>query len=195
MSRVFAYCRVSTTDQNTTNQVQEIRAAGFEVDKRCVVEESISGSVSAKERPGFAKLLERIEHDDVLIVTKLDRLGRNMLDVCATVKLLEHMGVRVVCLQLGGADLTSPSARMTMQILSSVAEFERNLLVERTQSGLARAKADGKTLGRKPKLDAKQQIEVRARLAEGATVYALAKDYGVARQVIMRVRDKAASVT
>jgi putative DNA-invertase from lambdoid prophage Rac len=193
MSRVFAYCRVSTTDQNTSNQVQDIRAAGYEVDKRCVVEESISGSVAVKDRPSFQKLLERIEEGDVLIVTKLDRLGRNMLDVCATVKLLDTMGVRVVCLQLGGADLTSPSARMTMQILSSVAEFERSLLIERTQSGLARAKAEGKTLGRKPKLDVRQQIEVRARLAEGATVYQVAKDFGVARQVIMRVRDKVAA--
>ena len=193
MSRVFAYCRVSTTDQNTSNQVQDIRAAGYEVDKRCVVEESISGSVAVKDRPSFQKLLERIEEGDVLIVTKLDRLGRNMLDVCATVKLLDTMGVRVVCLQLGGADLTSPSARMTMQILSSVAEFERSLLIERTQSGLARAQAEGKTLGRKPKLDVRQQIEVRARLAEGATVYQVAKDFGVARQVIMRVRDKVAA--
>jgi putative DNA-invertase from lambdoid prophage Rac len=193
MSRVFAYCRVSTTDQNTSNQVQDIRAAGYEVDKRRVVEESISGSVSVKDRRSFQKLLERMEEGDVLIVTKLDRLGRNMLDVCATVKLLDTMGVRVVCLQLGGADLTSPSARMTMQILSSVAEFERSLLIERTQSGLARAKAEGKTLGRKPKLDVRQQIEVRARLAEGATVYQVAKDFGVARQVIMRVRDKVAA--
>ena len=193
MSRVFAYCRVSTTDQNTSNQVQDIRAAGYEVDKRRVVEESISGSVAVKDRPSFQKLLERMEEGDVLIVTKLDRLGRNMLDVCATVKLLDTMGVRVVCLQLGGADLTSPSARMTMQILSSVAEFERSLLIERTQSGLARAKAEGKTLGRKPKLDVRQQIEVRARLAEGATVYQVAKDFGVARQVIMRVRDKVAA--
>jgi putative DNA-invertase from lambdoid prophage Rac len=193
MSRVFAYCRVSTTDQNTSNQVQDIRAAGYEVDKRRVVEESISGGVAVKDRPSFQKLLERIEEGDVLIVTKLDRLGRNMLDVCATVKLLDTMGVRVVCLQLGGADLTSPSARMTMQILSSVAEFERSLLIERTQSGLARAKAEGKTLGRKPKLDVRQQIEVRARLAEGATVYQVAKDFGVARQVIMRVRDKVAA--
>ena len=186
-------CRVSTTDQNTSNQVQDIRAAGYEVDKRRVVEESISGSVAVKDRPSFHKLLERIEEGDVLIVTKLDRLGRNMLDVCATVKLLDTMGVRVVCLQLGGADLTSPSARMTIQILSSVAEFERSLLIERTQSGLARAKAEGKTLGRKPKLDVRQQIEVRARLAEGATVYQVAKDFGVARQVIMRVRDKVAA--
>jgi putative DNA-invertase from lambdoid prophage Rac len=193
MSRVFAYCRVSTTDQNTSNQVQDIRAAGYEVDKRRVVEESISGGVAVKDRPSFQKLRERMEEGDVLIVTKLDRLGRNMLDVCATVKLLDTMGVRVVCLQLGGADLTSPSARMTMQILSSVAEFERSLLIERTQSGLARAKAEGKTLGRKPKLDVRQQIEVRARLAEGATVYQVAKDFGVARQVIMRVRDKVAA--
>jgi putative DNA-invertase from lambdoid prophage Rac len=184
---------VSITDENTSNQVQEIRAAGFEVDRRCVVEENISGNMAAKERLGFQKLLERVEEGDVLVVTKLNRLGRNLLDVCATVKLLETRGVRVICLQMGGADLNSASARMTIQILSSVADFERSLLIERTQNGLARAKAGSKTLGRKPKLDARQQIEVRARLAEGATVYQVAKDFGVARQVIMRVRDKVAA--
>ncbi|AJY07299.1 hypothetical protein AK36_375 [Burkholderia vietnamiensis LMG 10929] len=79
MSRTFAYARVSTSDQTTTNQLREIEAAGFSVDKRRVVSESISGSVSADQRPGFAKLLDRMEEGDVLIVTKLDRLGRNAM--------------------------------------------------------------------------------------------------------------------
>jgi putative DNA-invertase from lambdoid prophage Rac len=101
MSRVFAYCRVSTTDQNTSNQVQDIRAAGYEVDKRRVVEESISGSVAVKDRPGFQKLLERVEEGDVLIVTKLDRLGRNMLEVCLAVTMSSYRGERPFKVRIG----------------------------------------------------------------------------------------------
>ena len=85
MPRVFAYCRVSTVDQSTKNQAMEIEAAGFSIEKRRLIEESISGSVAAKERPGFMKLIDRMESGDVLVVTKLDRLGRNAMDVRSTV--------------------------------------------------------------------------------------------------------------
>lgn len=148
MSRVFVYARVSTADQTTENQVQEVQAAGFAVEPQRVIVETISGSTVAMERPQFAKLLERLERSDVLIVTKLDRLGRNAMDVRSTVDVLAAMGVRVHCLALGGADLTSSAGKMTMQVLSAVAEFERDLLIERTNAGLARVKAEGKKLGR-----------------------------------------------
>jgi putative DNA-invertase from lambdoid prophage Rac len=68
MSRVFAYCRVSTTDQMTQNQLLEIQAAGFQIESHRIVEESISGSVSAKEHAGFVKLLDRLENGDVLVL-------------------------------------------------------------------------------------------------------------------------------
>jgi putative DNA-invertase from lambdoid prophage Rac len=68
MSRTFAYCRVSTTDQTTENQAQEIRAAGFQLEPQRVIEETISGSVPANERKGFIKLLERMENGDILVV-------------------------------------------------------------------------------------------------------------------------------
>lgn len=148
MSRTFLYCRVSTATQFTENQVQEVKSAGFDVQASRIVEETISGSIAAQERPGFQKLLERMEADDVLIVTKLDRLGRNAMDVRQTVEHMASTGVRVHCLALGGVDLTSAAGKMTMQVLSAVAEFERDLLIERTQSGLQRAKAEGKKLGR-----------------------------------------------
>jgi putative DNA-invertase from lambdoid prophage Rac len=148
MSRTFLYCRVSTATQFTENQVQEVKAAGFAVQATRVIEETISGSTAAKERPGFQKLLERMESGDVLIVTKLDRLGRNAMDVRQTVEDLAATGIRVHCLALGGVDLTSAAGKMTMQVLGAVAEFERDLLIERTQSGLKRAKAEGKKLGR-----------------------------------------------
>ncbi len=148
MSRTFLYCRVSTANQFTENQVQEVKAAGFGIQSSRVVEETISGSIAANERPGFQKLLDRMESGDVLIVTKLDRLGRNAMDVRLTVEHLLAIGIRVHCLALGGVDLTSAAGKMTMQVLGAVAEFERDLLIERTQQGLTRAKAQGKKLGR-----------------------------------------------
>jgi putative DNA-invertase from lambdoid prophage Rac len=194
MSRNFIYARVSTADQNTENQVREIAAAGFAVDKRRIVTENISGSVTASERPQFARLLDRLEPGDVLIVTKLDRLGRNAMDVRSTVERLAIDDVRVHCLALGGVDLTSAAGKMTMGVLIAVAEFERDLLIERTHAGIVRARAEGTVMGRPPALTAMQQAEVMQRLAAGESVSQLARDYATTRQSIMRVRRKAEPV-
>jgi putative DNA-invertase from lambdoid prophage Rac len=191
MSRVFAYCRVSTTDQTTQNQSIEIKAAGFTIAAQRLIEESISGSVAAKERPGFTKLIDRLESGDILVVTKLDRLGRNAMDVRATVEQLASLGVRVHCLALGGVDLTSPAGKMTMQVISAVAEFERDLLIERTQSGINRAKAAGKQFGRPPALTRSERAAVIDRLAAGTSVSELAREFKTTRQTIMRIRETA----
>lgn len=192
MSRTFAYCRVSTFDQTTENQAREIRAAGFSLDDKRIVSETVSGSVFAKDRAGFAKLLDRLESGDVLIVTKLDRLGRNAMDVRATVENLAAMGVRVHCLALGGVDLTSAAGKMTMQVLSAVAEFERDLLIERTQSGLQRARDEGAEIGRPSALSDAKQAEVREKLAQGVSISELSRLYDVSRRTIHRIRDMAA---
>jgi putative DNA-invertase from lambdoid prophage Rac len=191
MARTFAYCRVSTLDQTTDNQIGEIEAAGFAVDPKRVVTETVSGSTCARERTGFAKLMDRLEADDVLIVTKLDRLGRNAMDVRATVEELAKAGVRVHCLALGGVDLTSSAGKLTMGVISAVAEFERDLIVERTQAGLKRAKAAGAVLGRRAALDPEQQETVRQRRAAGDSLGVLAKAYGVSRAAIQRVERRA----
>ena len=188
MTRVFAYCRVSTAEQTTDNQIQEIAASGFQVDSRRIIAETVSGSVAAMERKGFLTLLNKLESGDVLVVTKLDRLGRNAMDVRATVERLASVGVRVHCLALGGADLASPAGKMTMGVIAAVAEFERDLLIERTQSGLARSKSQGKLLGRPRSLDAIQIDLVEQRLAEGETIAGLAREFGTSRQSIMRIR-------
>ena len=107
MSRAFCYCRVSTSDQQTANQLLEIRNAGFAIEDHRVVTDIVSGSVAAALRPGFAKLLDKLETGDVLIVTKLDRLGRNAMDVRGVVDGLAARGIRVHCLALGSIDLTS----------------------------------------------------------------------------------------
>lgn len=186
MSRVFAYCRVSTADQTHENQILEIKNAGFDIEPRRVISETVSGSTTAMERKGFRKLMDRLEWDDVLVVTKLDRLGRNAMDVRATVEQLTEMKVRVHCLALGGVDLTSPAGKMTMAVIAAVAEFERDLLVERTQSGLSRAKAQGKRLGRPSRLTAEQQGLIARRREGGASLGALAKEFGVSRSAIQR---------
>jgi putative DNA-invertase from lambdoid prophage Rac len=186
MSRVFAYLRVSTADQTTENQLREIEGAGFKVAPQRAVSETISGSVAAVERPAFSKLLDRLEEEDVLLVTKLDRLGRNAMDVRATVERLDRSGVRVHCLALGGVDLTSAAGKMTMGVIAAVAEFERDLLIERTQAGLARAKAEGRPLGRPAILSASQKDEIREKRACGTSLGALARSYGVTRSAIQR---------
>lgn len=167
-------------------QVREIEAAGFAVDKRRVVSETVSGSSAIEQRPGFVRLLDRLEQDDVLLVTKLDRMGRNAIDVAITVGKLSKLGVQVHCLALGGMDLTSPAGKMTMGVINAVAEFERDLLIERTCSGLERAKAQGVKLGRRASLSTDQQKAVEAALAAGTSVSALAREYKTSRQTIMR---------
>ncbi|UFI06709.1 recombinase family protein [Roseibium aggregatum] len=190
MSRTFVYARVSTPGQTTQNQIEEIRAAGFHVEDHRIVTETISGSVPITQRPEFSRLMDRLEPGDILIVTKLDRLGRDAIDVSSTVKALADEGVRVYCLALGGVDLTSSAGTMTMNVLNAVAQFERDLLIERTQSGLRRAKSEGKVLGRRPSLTDSQKQDVRVALNSGKSISAIARAFGTSRQTIMRVRDE-----
>ena len=191
MSRTFAYLRVSTPEQTTDNQLGEIAAAGFAVQPRRVASETVSGSVAAMERRGFARLVDRMEEGDVLVVTKLDRLGRNAMDVAATVRALSALGMRAHCLALGGVDLTSSTGKLTMGVINAVAEFERDLLVERTQAGLARVRAKGRRIGRPMSLTPDQRAEVARRLAVGESVSAVARAMGTSRQTVTRVRDAA----
>jgi putative DNA-invertase from lambdoid prophage Rac len=134
-----------------------------------------------------------LEHGDVLVVTKLDRLGRNAMDILATVAKLEATGVRVHCLALGGVDLTSAAGKMMMTVVAAMAAFEKDLLLERTQAGLERAWAAGKVSGRRAMLTEDQRADVRAKIAEGASVSALARELGISRMTVMRARDGAAA--
>ena len=193
MPRTFAYVRVSTTGQTTENQLHEIEAAGFTVEPRRIVSETISGSTAAVQRRGFIRLMDKLESGDILVVTKLDRLGRNAMDVRATVDRLATLGVRVHCLALGGADLTSAAGKMTMQVIAAVAEFERDLLVERTQAGLSRARAEGKSIGRPGALTQSQREDVIRKLEAGASIAALAREYATSRQTIIRARTASAA--
>jgi len=189
MPRTFAYLRVSTAAQSTGNQLAEIEAAGFQVEPRRVVTETISGSIATSQRPGFARLVDRLEAGDVLVVTKLDRLGRNAMDVGATVARLADLGVRVHCLALGGVDLTSSTGKLTMSVINAVAEFERDLLIERTQAGLSRARAEGKAIGRPASITGEDRQTAEKLLADGLSVSAIARHFKTSRATIKRIRN------
>ena len=189
MPRTFAYARVSILEQNPGNQIKEIKDAGFVIEPHRIMTETLSGSMPISRRKGFARLLDKMEKGDVLVVTKLDRLGRGAIDVSTTVAKLEKMGIRVHCLALGGVDLTSSAGKMTMGVINAVAQFERDLLIERTQAGLARAKSKGKILGRPKIFSDIQQQQVIQELQAGKTIASIARDFNTSRQTIMRIRD------
>ncbi|EMJ3467694.1 UNVERIFIED_CONTAM: hypothetical protein GTU68_052001 [Idotea baltica] len=164
--RIFAYCRVSTTEQSTENQIIAIRQKGYEVSDSRAVSETVSGSVEAMKREKFQLLINhQMESGDMLVVLKLDRLGRDNIDVQNTINLLTDKGMKVVCLDLPVADLSSAEGKLMLQMFSAFAEFERNRIRERTKEGLVRARAQGKKLGR-PSARA-TTLSVQAKKAEG----------------------------
>jgi len=147
--RIFAYCRVSTTEQDVTNQILAIRNAGYDISNERVISETISGSTQAMKRKQFKLLVDhKLEANDVLIVLKLDRLGRDNIDVQQTIEKLTNRGIKVVSLDLPIKDLSSSEGKLMLQMFSAFAEFERNRIRERTKEGLNRAKNEGKKLGR-----------------------------------------------
>lgn len=183
---VFGYGRVSTKEQTTENQRREIEAAGYVVEY-WYPEEGVSGKVSAMQRPQFAKMLSQIRDGEVLVVTKLDRLGRDAQDVNSTIKMLAARSIEVIVLQLGKLDLTSPAGKLMMNMLAAVAEMERDMLIERTQAGLARAKAEGKTLGRPTSTTLEQRSLMIRRHQTGESISALAKAFNISRASVMRI--------
>jgi putative DNA-invertase from lambdoid prophage Rac len=190
MTRTFAYTRVSKIEQDPANQIKKIKDAGFAIEPHRIITETVSGSMPVLRRKGFARLLDKMEKGDILVVTKLDRLGRDAIDVSTIVAKLEGIGIKVYCLALGGVDLTSSAGKMTMGVINAVAQFERDLLIERTQSGLSRAKSDGKTLGRPKALSQEQEKNVIQQLQEGKSISEIARSLNTSRQTIMRIRKK-----
>ncbi len=183
--RVFSYCRVSTTEQTTQNQVIAIRQRGYDVIDSRVVSETISGSVEAMKRQKFRMLVEhQMESGDTLVVLKLDRLGRDNIDVQNTITLLTAKGIKVVCLDLPVADLSSAEGKLMLQMFSAFAEFERNRIRERTREGIERAKAQGKKLGRPKAIDT--TAAVQAKKTEGLSQSKTAQVLGLGISTVKR---------
>lgn len=193
MSRVFAYARVSTVEQLTENQADQIAQSGYHIQPRRYVEEKVSGSVPTSQRPGFQKLLDRMEEGDTLVVTKLDRIGRDSIDVQQTVRLFTERGIRLIVLQLGNLDLTSSAGELMVKVLAAVADFERDLIIERTQAGQARARAEGKHMGRPNKTTPDERRVILQKLTAGESVSSLARTYGVSRGTVINIRNAAAT--
>lgn len=197
--RTFGYGRVSTPDQTTSNQRQELEAMGHPIRRDRWFTDTISGKVPARERPAFSRMLGMMEGSDgeqpgdLLVVSKLDRLGRDMIDVMQTLRYLTDKGIRVKVLALGDTDLTSTAGKAVVGILAVVAEMERDMLVERTQAGLARAKAEGKQLGRPTKTSDTDRATIRARLGAGDTVSQVARDFDISRATVISIRDAVAA--
>lgn len=184
---VFAYLRVSKSELNVENQRMEIESSGIKVDYW--FSEVVSGSVSTSLRTEFQRLLGQIRDGETIVVSRLDRLGRDAIDVMSTVKLLEERNIKVIVLQLGNVDLTSSAGKMMMVMLSCVAEMERTILIERVQSGLKRAVAEGVKLGRKSSTTEGQRREIVQKLQDGVSVSQIAREYNVSRGTVINIRN------
>lgn len=190
--RTFAYCRVSTTEQTTENQILAIRQQGYEILESRVVSETVSGSIEAMKRQKFRMLVDhQMEAGDTLVVLKLDRLGRDNIDIQNTIHLLSERKMKVVCLDLPIADLSTAEGKLMLQMFSAFAEFERNRIRERTKEGIERAKAQGKKLGR-PKAN-KTTSEVQAKKAEGLSQRKTAEALAIGIATVKRHWNKVVS--
>jgi DNA invertase Pin-like site-specific DNA recombinase len=162
--RVALYARVSTLDQQPENQLAELRryvaARGWNTPVE-YVDHGVSGSTD--RRPALDRLVKdaRRRKFDVLVTWKLDRLGRNLKHLITLLEDLQALGVAFISLG-EGIDATTPAGKLQMQILGAIAEFERGRIVERVRAGLARAKAQGKRLGRQPYAITDAQFEAVA---------------------------------
>jgi DNA invertase Pin-like site-specific DNA recombinase len=141
----IGYARVSTLDQNPTLQRDALEAAGCEK----VIIDQVSGTVA--QRPGLEKVKELLRTGDTLVVWRLDRLGRSLRDLIEWARYLDSQGVGLQSLH-EAIDTTTPAGRLTFHLFGALAEFERNLIQERTQAGLAAARARGRLGGRRKSL-------------------------------------------
>ena len=181
------YIRVSTRDQEGSLEVQKValRAAGCSK----VFTDRLSGARA--DRPGLRDALGYLrDGEDTLVVARLDRLGRSLPDTLRTVQTLADrvIGLQALDVQL---DTSTATGRLMLNMLLMLADWERDLLRERTREGVARARAAGRTPGPKPKLDADQVAAVRAAVAGGQPVAAVARSFGVSRPTVYKALEGA----
>ena len=177
----IGYARVSTRDQDLTAQLEALEAAGAET----IFREKVSG-VRA-DRPQLAKLMAGLKAGDVVTVTKLDRLGRSTRELLELIERISKAGASFRSLGDPLFDTTGAQGRLLVTMLAAIAEFERELIRERTGAGRERAMAEGVKFGRKPKLSDYQSAEAIKRRAAGETLAAIAKSYGVDLSMISRL--------
>ena len=189
VGHLLGYARVSTTDQDAALQVDALTAAG------CyrVFVDTISGSLD--HRPELTKLMDQLRPGDTLVVWRLDRLGRSIRHLIDQLQILSEQGVGFRSLQ-ETIDTTSSGGRLVFHVFAALAEFERNVIRERTQAGLAAARARGRAGGRKPKIGDKERREIQALYdAKTVPVTDIAKRYGVSRTTLYKHLDGAAALS
>lgn len=180
----LGYARVSTSDQSLQTQTDALEAAGCER-----VFSDVASGAKAK-RPGLDEAISYAREGDVLIVTRLDRLGRTVLDTLATLRDLDERGIRVKAQDID-LDTATPAGRLVLTVILALAEWERDTILARTREGLDTAKARGRVGGRKPSLNAAQQDTALSALAAGMPIAEVARLLGVSRWTITRLRDRA----
>jgi len=176
---LIGYCRVSTLDQSPALQIEALKAAGCEK----IFEDKLSGTRA--DRPGLEKALEMLREGDSLVVWKLDRLGRTVLGLVNLVGELRARGVQFRSLT-DSIDTNSPSGRFFFNVMASLAEMERELIVERTKAGLAVAKQQGRTGGRKRLMTDSKITSAKQLLASGTMPKDVARDLGVSVPTLYR---------
>lgn len=185
---VHSYLRISTLDkgQSVENQRIAIRGAGYATDV-WYAEEGVSGSVKALQRPEFAKLMLAVKRGDLIVVTALDRLGRDAEDILHTVNNFEKLGVRVCILALGNTDVTSVMGKAFVIMLSALAEMERNELRERTKRGLIRVAKEGTYVGRPLKIVPSVLTSIVTEWRKGKkSLSVLAAEHGLSKMTVSR---------
>jgi len=182
---LIGYARVSTDDQNLDLQRDALQQAGCER----VFEDTASGAKA--ERVGLVALMEVLRVGDTVVIWRMDRLGRSLKDLIALVERLEAVGVGLRSLQ-EKIDTTSSGGRLVFHLFGALAEFERNLIRERTQAGLTAARARGRHGGRKKRLDpAKQKIALRLYHERQHTVEEICRMMGVGRSTLYNYLNEA----
>ena len=184
---LIGYARVSTNQQDLTLQEDELRKAGCEK----IFTDIVSGAKS--ERQGLKDALEFTRKGDVLVVWKLDRLGRSLKHLVDTIIELQARGIGFRSLTQN-LDTTTAGGMLIFHVFASVAEFERQLIIERTQAGLRSARARGRVGGRPRALDAKKLVMAQSLFEDGRTsVQEICKTLNVSRATLYRYLDKAKS--
>jgi DNA invertase Pin-like site-specific DNA recombinase len=187
--QTIGYARVSAADQNPQLQLDALKAAGCDR----VFVEKMTGTL--RERPQLAAALAYLRPGDVLVVWKLDRLGRSLLHLIEVVTGLRERGVDFRSLK-ENIDTTTATGRLIFHILAALAEFERDMIRERAAAGRAAAQAQGKTGGRPRSMDADKLAAAKALLATKRTVAQAAKSIGVSRATLYRyLTESVAEVT
>ncbi len=182
---LIGYARVSTVEQSTGLQLDALHAAGVE---QTFVDEGISGSVSS--RPELDRCMEVLREGDTLVVWRLDRLARSLRNLLELVESLSSKGIHLRSLT-ESIDTSSASGRLVLSVFGALAEFERALILERTQAGLAAARLRGARIGRPAAMSAGQVEQAKTLVGAGHRVGDVARSLGVGRSTLYRVLGEA----